>query len=120
MSDPFIFVGSSNLEKAFTYSQAHTIKNIIDGSKFIKNEIYYDVINNYIYLFNFEGGKIAVRDVFSNPSELLELNDCDGKPCIDSIFIEDDMKRLIKQFILEEFRSVRQIPEQQELKINEA
>jgi len=30
------------------------------------------------------------------------------------------MKRLIKQFILEEYRSVRQVPETQEIKLNES
>jgi len=119
-SDPFMFVGTSNMEKAFTFSRVENVKSIIEGTKFIKDATYYDYYNGYIYVFNYPGRKLAVRDVFSNPLELLELINCDGKPCKEEVYIDDDMKRLIKQFIIEEFRSVRQVPQQQEIKLNES
>jgi hypothetical protein len=119
-SDPFLFVGTSNMEKSFTYSKASEVKYTIEASKFLKNNVYYDHFNDYIYTFNYEGGKLGVRDVFSNPLELLKLKNCDGKPCIEDVYIEDDMKRVIKQMILEEFRAIRNIPEEQQIRLNES
>ena len=118
-TDPFLFVGTSNMEKAFSYARADSVKYIIDSNKFSNDNMYYDYFNRYIYTFNYEGGKIGVRDVFSNPLELMLLKGCEGKPCIDAVYIEDDMKRLIKQFILEEYKSLKVVPEEQQIKINE-
>lgn len=118
-SDPYMFVGTANMEKAFTYSRAENVKLLLEGTKFMKTGAYYDYFNEYIYVFNHEGGKVGVRDVFSNPLELLELRDCDGQPCKTDVGIDDDMKRVIKQMILEEFRVVRQVPEEQQIRINE-
>ena len=119
-SDPFMFVGTSNMEKAFTYAKADTVKYTIESSKFLQNSAFYDYFNDYIYTFNYEGGKLGVRDIFSNPLELLELKNCDGKPCINEVYIEDDMKRMIKQMILEEFRITRTVPEEQQIRLNES
>ena len=120
MSTPFLFVGSANAEKAFTYAPSYTIKNILEGNKFTKSDTYYDYVDGYIYIFNSATQRINVRDVFGNPLELLNLTNCEGKPCLEAVYIDDDMKRLIKQFILEEYRSVRQVPETQEIKLNES
>jgi len=117
--DPFLYVGSSNMTSAFMYAQPSMVENILSGTKFIKNEKLYSFFNDYIYVFNFEGGKLGVRDVFSNPLELLTLKSCSGQPCITSINIEDDMKRVIKQMIIEEQRSMGNIIEDQSIKINE-
>lgn len=118
--DPFLYVGTSNGAVAFTYSQPHMIDNILTGgSKFLTNDVFYASYNNYIYTFNYDGGRLGVRDVFSNPLELLTLQNCDGNPCIDTVFIEEDMKRVIKQMVIEEFRSTGEAIEDQEVKINE-
>lgn len=103
--DPFLYVGESNGSKAFTYAQPHIIENILTGSKFLKNDAFYSFYNGFLYTFNFEGGKLGIRDVFSNGQELIDAKDCNGKPCIDTIYIEDDMKKVIKQMIMEEFKS---------------
>jgi hypothetical protein len=118
-SDPYMFVGTSNMEKAFTYSRSENVKLLLEGTKFMKTGVYYDYFNEYIYVFNYEGGKLGVRDVFSNPLELLQLKDCDGNPCKTDVGIDDDMKRMVKQMILEEFRVVRQLPDEQQIRINE-
>lgn len=118
-SDPFMFVGTANMEKAFTYGKSDTVKYTLESSKFNKDGIYYDYFNDYIYVFNYEGGKLGVRDIFSNLLQLKELINCDGKSCLEDIYIEDDMKRAIKQMVLEEFRITRTVPEEQQVKINE-
>lgn len=102
--DPFLYVGTANGAQPFTYSQPHMIENILTGSKFLRNDAFYSFYNSFIYTFNYEGGRLGVRDVFSNGQELLDAKDCDGKPCINTIYIEDDMKRIIKQMIMEEFK----------------
>lgn len=118
--DPFLFVGSSNMEKAFTYGKADTVKDIIGGTRFNKNGVYYDYFNRYIYVFGSDAGKVGIRDHFSNPLELLELKNCDGKPCAEDIYLEDDMKRAITQMILEEFRVVREVPDDKQIRINDS
>lgn len=117
--EPFLFVGTSNGSQAFTHTQPHIVQDILTHTKFIRNDIYYAFYNDYLYTFNYEGSKLMVRDVFSNPLELMEVKNCDGKPCIDTIYIEDDMKRIIKQMLIEEFRGVNRLVEEQEAKINE-
>lgn len=102
--DPFLYVGVSNGSKPFTYSQPHMIESILTGSKFLRNDQFYSFYNGFLYTFNYEGNRVGVRDVFSNGLELLNARDCDGKPCIDTIYIEDDMKRIIKKMIMEEFK----------------
>jgi hypothetical protein len=119
-ADPFMFVGTSNMEKAFGYAKTDSIKYIIDSSKFSQNNAYYDSFNGYIYVFNYEGGKLGVRDVFSNPLELLELQNCDGEPCLKEVYIDDDMKRMIKQMVLEEFRSIKNVPTEPQVRLNES
>jgi hypothetical protein len=118
-SDPFLFVGTSNMERAFTYQRAENVKLVLESSKFLKDRVFYDYFNDYIYVFNYEGGKVGIRDVFSNPMELLELKDCDGNPCKTDVYIDDDMKRMIKQMVLEEFRVIRQVPDEQQIRLNE-
>lgn len=116
--DPFLYVGESGGAKAFTYAQPHMIENILTGSKFLKNDAFYSFYNSFIYTFNFEGSKLAVRDVFSNGQELLDAKDCDGKSCIDTIYIEDDMKRVIKKMIMEEFKPEEKVDDEA-VEINE-
>lgn len=117
--EPFLFVGSSDMSAEYMYAQPHEVERILTGTKFLQNEVIYSYFNRFIYVFNNEGNRLGVRDVFSNAKELLETKNCDGHPCIDTIYIEDDMRRIIKQMILEEFRGTRVI-EEKEVKINES
>lgn len=117
--EPFLYVGNSNMGAAFTYARVNEIENILRYSKFIRNEAYYDYYNEYIYVFNFPGNKLGVRDAFSNPSELLSLKSCSGQMCADTIMIEDDMKKVLKQMVLEEFGVVKKIIEDIDTRINE-
>lgn len=118
--DPYTYVGSANHEAAFTFVQPEEVGNILCGTRFMKNiGNLYTYYNNYIYLFGYEGKKIAIRGAFANPLELLELIDCDGNSCRDSIDINEDMKSTIKRMILEEFGFTKMIPGDKEIKINE-
>ncbi len=120
LKEPFFFVGTSNMEKAFTYQRADVVKFAIDAAKFTQNSVYYDYFNGYIYTFNYEGGRLGVRDMFSNPLELLELNNCDGKPCLSEIYIDDDMKRAIKQMVFDEYKVTKTIPDEQQIRLDES
>jgi hypothetical protein len=117
--EPFSYVGTSNKEKAFTFVNTEEVPIILKGTKFINKALMYSYYNDYIYTFNFEGGKIAVRSAFANQTELLELNDCGGNPCIEDIFFEEDMKKTIRQMVIEDFRAVGKLPQLDELKLND-
>lgn len=118
-SEPFLYVGTANKEESFAYTTPEMYQYIKEGTRFIKNKGYYSYYNGYVYVFNNAGDKISIRDPFSNPAELLEVLDCSGLPCKTDIYIEDDLRRVVKQMIFEEFRALRIIPENQEIRLNE-
>ncbi len=116
--EPFNYVGTTNMESEITYIKSEGLKNALQGTKFMKYGAFYTYFNDYIFTFNYEGGKINVRSIFSNPLELLELTNCDGKPCLEDVYIEDDMKRTIKIMIMDEFAKIRNKVEAKEVEIN--
>lgn len=116
---PYAFVGSVNQEYPFMYTRPEEVKSFLLGTKFIKDKTLYANLNDYIYTFNHDAGKIAVRDVFSDPRQLLTLLNCDKKPCRTDITIDGDMKRTIKMMIFEEIRQFNRLPEDQSVKLNE-
>lgn len=118
-SDPFLFVGTANKEQSFSFIVPEIYESIRKGTRFIKNSSFYAYYNEYVYVFNNTGDKIAIRDPFSNPLQLLEVKDCSGLPCKKDVYIEDDLKRVVKQMIFEEFRALGIIPSNKEIKLNE-
>jgi DNA-binding ferritin-like protein (Dps family) len=106
------------MEKEITFIKSEGLKNALEGTKFMKHGAFYTYFNDYIFTFGYEGGKINVRSIFSNPLELLELTNCDGKPCAEDVFIEDDMKRTIKIMIMDEFNRIKNKVEAKEVEIN--
>ena len=116
---PFNFVGTTNQELAFLFTRPEEVKSFLKGTKFIKTKPLYAYYNDYVYVFNYEGSKITIRGVFSDPRQLLELMDCDKKPCKTDIFLDGDMKRTIKMMIYEELRLFNKLPEDQTIKLNE-
>lgn len=117
--DPFVFVGTSNQEKAFTYTTPEVVSLVLSGNKFTNKMLMYSYFGDYIYLYNYEGGKIHIRAPFANPFQLLELENCDGNPCIEEIQIEEDLKSTIKRMVLEEFGVTKRIPKDNEIRLNE-
>lgn len=118
--EPFVFVGSSEQEIAFTFTNPEYMKLILEGSKFRSKSFMYAHYNDYIYTFNYEGGKVAVRAAFANPLQLLEATSCGSVPCIERFDIEQDLRKVIKQMVLEDYRALGIIPETKEVKINES
>jgi hypothetical protein len=116
---PFSFVGSMNQEVSFIFVKPEEVKSILCGTRFIKTKSMYAYFNDYIYTFNHDAGKITIRDVFADPRELLDLLDCNEKPCTTDIELEEDMKRLIKMFVYEELRQFNIIPLDKQVKLNE-
>ena len=116
--EPYNYVGTTNSEKELTYIKPEALQDILLGTKFAKYLGYYTHYNDYLFTFGYEGGSINVRTVFSNPLQLLELQDCQGKNCLEEIHIEDDMKRTIKIMIMEEFARIRNKVETAEVEIN--
>jgi hypothetical protein len=116
---PFAFVGTSNQETSFIYVRPEEVRSILEGTKFIKNKFLYAFYNDYIYTYNYEGGKLVVRDVFSDPRKLLTLLDCNKRPCKTEITIDGDMKRTIKLMMYEELRQSNVLPPEQAVKLNE-
>lgn len=117
--EPFLYVGSTSQSTAFVYAQPNEVELIIKGNRFTGNLPIYSFFNDYIYTFQFGDRRLGVRDVFSNPLELMKLKNCDGLPCITTINIEDDMKKTIKMMVIEEFRGAGQLEQQKEVDINE-
>lgn len=118
--DPYTFVGTANHEVSFTFVQPEEVRNIYEGTKFMsKIGNLYAYYNNYIYTFGYEGKKLGIRGAFANPLALLELKDCNGNSCIESININEDMKSTIKRMILEEFGYTKILPKEKEIKLNE-
>lgn len=116
---PFSFVGNLNQENSFIFVKPEEVKPFRQGNRFIKDKPLYTYYNDYIYLFNHEGGKITIREVFADPRELKNVIDCDKKPCKISVELDEDMKRVIKMMIYEELRQFNKLPEEQSIKINE-
>jgi hypothetical protein len=118
-SEPFLFVGTGNMEKSWSFANSDAVKHILEGSRFMSSVTFYTFLNGYIYAFNTPNEKVGIRLVASNPFELLELKNCDGKPCKEEVLIEDDMKRLIHQFITERLGNPNEPIDDREIKINE-
>lgn len=118
-AEPFLFVGTGDMSTSWTFSNPDMIQDIMTGTRFMKDSTFYAYYNNYIYAFNTPNDKVGIRLVSANPLELLNLKDCNGKPCKTDIFIDDDMKRLIKQFIAEEFARIQPSTDDKEIKIDE-
>lgn len=79
----FSFVGSINGIKPFTYLKPEEIQ-YIKVRKFSSKRVYWTWINRYIIVFNLPGlRELKVRYVPADPTELMELSDCAGKPCYD-------------------------------------
>lgn len=122
--EPFLFVGTARQEKEYTFINPEDLKDIIDGTRFMRNAIFYTHYNDYIFVIVFgEGsinGKVGIRFVPANPTQLLELTDCDGKPCKEEIHIEEDLKKTIRQMIIEDINRSRGIFPSKEVKLNES
>jgi hypothetical protein len=116
---PFNFVGSTNQEYPFMFTRPEEVKSFLRGTKFIKAKALYAYYNDYVYIFNYEGSKITIRSVFSDPRQLLELLDCDKKPCKVDILLDGDMKRTIKMMVYEELRQFNKLPEDQTVRLTD-
>lgn len=119
-ADPFLFVGTGNREVAFTFVQFENIQNVLEGTKFISQSLMYAYDGTYIFTFNYEGNKIAIRSVVANRYELRDTVGCNGKPCAEEVYLEEDMKKTIRQMIIEDFRGVGILPKEREININES
>ena len=118
-STDFTFVGDLRGKTAYSYIVPEELDFILNGTRFAKQLAYYTYYNRYIYTFNTPGKKISVRGVFDNPSELLNLKNCEGKPCITDIKINLDMAKLIKEWIKADL-SGKQVTPTTDLKLNDA
>jgi hypothetical protein len=116
---PFLFIGTTNQERSFTFSNPENIANIQEGTRFISKDYFYAYYNDYIYTFNYEGGSIGIRSVFANRTEVAKLKGCGGNPCIEVVRIEEDMKKTIRQMIIEDFRGIGIVPQDKEIRIDE-
>lgn len=116
---PFLYVGTSNQTRSFTFVKPEEVESILEGTRFLKDSPLYAYYNDYIYIFGDSGGKVAIRDPFGDPREILKLKDCNGNLCDANINIDNDMKRTIKLMIFEELRLFNKLPEEKQPRLNE-
>jgi hypothetical protein len=113
----FVFVGNVNNTEAYTNILPEEYISIKKGTRYAKLKKFYASYNQYLYVFNSGNNqKLRVRYVPDNPEELLSLKSCEGKPCIDTIDLNEDMKKIIKDWVKQELRGG--IPRETEIEIN--
>lgn len=99
----FLFVGEVTGIKPFTFLKPAEIR-FVKYRKFSSNEVYYSWINRKIIIINKPAlEKIKLRYLPADPTELININDCDNKPCWDiedNILIEGHWEDAITKMVL--------------------
>lgn len=119
-AEPFDFIGTSDFRVAFTYIKPEDYNYIVEGTKFMSNAMFYMYYDDFVYTINNENGKAGFRGAIANPTELLTLKNCDGKPCKEEIYLEEDLKKTIRQMIIEDFTRIRILSPEKEINLNES
>lgn len=99
IDSPYLFVGEPTFNKGFGFIQQMQV-GFIKNRKFSRNNVYYTIRNQYLYLYyscelNLE--YVGIQSIFENPRELAELdvNAC----CIDymeqAFYLPLDMQNTI-------------------------
>lgn len=82
---PYKYVGTVTGGEPFLYEEWNALKLVL-ANKFTKHMPRYVYADDYIYVVNVPYDRIAIRDIFDDPSELATFKSCSGTNC----FTPDD------------------------------
>lgn len=114
---PFRFVGSVDNSVAFTYIEPSELNYILSDRFVPKHLRFYSYINEHIYIFNGNSKNFRVRDIFNDPYQVIDLNDCNDTECATLLNIPDDFIVLIKDMVYRELNKTAIIPKKEEITI---
>lgn len=122
-SSNFNYVGTIDSKLSFSYIDIETFELLSEERFFNENQIIYMYVNGYLYIYGSNPRNIRVRGIFSDPREVVDLNNCinPNEDCADNeVEISDDLVTNIIDITTNQLRATVIIPEHEEVKLEDA